>query len=331
MVINIANIQEASGHDVSLLVINNAVEESLAARLSPRVRLLRLNRPQGSANPLFMFRLNNIMRNLRPDVTHFHQVNLPRLFVKRWLGSRITTYHTTWSAQAAPYFKDNPFICAISNEVARDLHDKEKIIAPVVINGIETDKFRVRDISEVNYRPGNTWRLVNIGRMETNVKGQDMAIKAVKILVDSGLDVSLDLIGDGRDRPAVTEMIESLGLQDRVHVLGSRAPEWLYKHLCEYNMLIQTSRIEGFGLTVTEAMAAGVPVAVSDLPALVEVTDNGNSGVIFMADDPQSCAEIISEAMQTDLRPMVSLAAERVRREYDVAATARRYLELYNA
>ena len=89
------------------------------------------------------------------------------------------------------------------------------------------------------------------------------------------------------------------------------------------------SRFEGFGLTVAEAMAAKIPVVVSNVPALLEVVDNGQCGYIFESNDYQSLANIIEKVIRNYDLGIIERAYERVKNTYDVSITARRYLEEY--
>ena len=71
-------------------------------------------------------------------------------------------------------------------------------------------------------------------------------------------------------------------------------------HLTDYDLFVQPSRWEGFGLTVAEAMAAGVPVLVSEGQGPAEVTQGSRYGWLFAngdADDLQRQIVFIKEIM----------------------------------
>ena len=58
-------------------------------------------------------------------------------------------------------------------------------------------------------------------------------------------------------------MVVELNLEKHVRFLGNQSREYVYSHLKDYDLFVQPSRFEGFGLTVAEAMAACVPVLVT--------------------------------------------------------------------
>ena len=65
-----------------------------------------------------------------------------------------------------------------------------------------------------------------------------------------------------------------------------------------YDLLVQPSRYEGFGLTVVEGMAAGVPVLVSDIEGPMEVIDKGRHGFAFRSEDFHDCGDRMMEIME---------------------------------
>jgi glycosyltransferase involved in cell wall biosynthesis len=97
----------------------------------------------------------------------------------------------------------------------------------------------------------------------------------------------------------VTSVAASAGLPaERLHRLGRIADEDLAAVLAGATVLAAPSRAEGFGLPALEAMAAGVPVVVSDAPALVELVDS--AGVITRRDDAEGLAEALSSVFTDD-------------------------------
>ncbi len=325
MVINIANEQSRLGHSVSLVVIDNRIDESLAANLDQSVKLYGIGRPKGSHNPWYVLKLNNTIRRIKADFIHFHGVNIPRLICKRYVKHWCTTHHTVWIKDFAKYFSDDLHIFAISNKAAENLAKNANIHPKVVVNGIPTGEYQRRDA----FAPGKSLQIIQVGRLTPSIKGQDLTVAATKILKDRGLSVHVDFIGEGEAAAALKRMITDLGLQNEITLKGSMPQEYLKAHLKDYDLLVQPSRIEGFGLTVAEAMAACVPVVVSDLPPLLEVINNGECGLSFKANDATDLARAIEKTISDYDLNRIALAADRAKSLYDVSTTAANYLNEY--
>lgn len=326
MVVNIAGRQAAQGHDVTLFVIDRAIAEPLAAALDSRVSLRRINRPKGSRNPLYPLRLNLQLLRFRPDVVHFHSVNLGRLVAPPLKRRRCTTHHSTWRPELHTHFGSATPLVAISHHAAKDIFDHTGVRTTVIENGIDSGTYTIRQ----SRKPDSPLKVAQVGRINYAVKGQDITLAALKLLRERGIDVHVDFIGDGPDLEKLRRDIAEASLEDRAKADGPRTQSSLQAGLSDYDLVIQPSRIEGFGLTVAEAMASGVPVAVASLPALREVVDGGECGMIFDADNPVSLADTIARVARGEVDPLIAgRALERVKRLYDVDITTRRYLDFY--
>jgi glycosyltransferase involved in cell wall biosynthesis len=122
-------------------------------------------------------------------------------------------------------------------------------------------------------------------------------------------------------------------LNDYIRFLGTKEREYVYTHLCTYDLLVQPSLNEGFGLTVAEAMAAKVPVLVSDIEGPMEVIEKGKYGYYFATEDATDCADKIQFIMEyytgTTNKQMVENAYQQVHVKYDIKQTAATYLNEY--
>lgn len=169
---------------------------------------------------------------------------------------------------------------------------------------------------------------MQISRLDHEKKGQDLLIKAAAILKT---EVDVTFIGDGESMEYLKKLTSDLDLDKNVHFLGKQSQEDIAKHLRDYDLFVQPSRREGFGLTVAEAMAAKVPVLVSSGQGPAEVTENDKYGWLFENGNADDLAKQISFVFShyDEALTKASLAKEHVCRHYDVSVTAKRYLELY--
>lgn len=124
-------------------------------------------------------------------------------------------------------------------------------------------------------------RIATVGRLQP-VKNQAHLIEAFGSL--SGEGKSLHIWGTGPLRQALARVAFRNGVHDRVLLGGYRAD--VFADPDEMDIYIQPSHSEGFGTSVIEAMAAGIPTVVTPTGALPELVEDGESGVIARGTGP---------------------------------------------
>ena len=344
MLVNIANAQAEYGADVHIVLINELYEKSLLNKLNSSVHVHLLNRKLGSKSLAFIWKLNKELRNIAPDKIHLHGPEFYAMIFGKKLSHEVSlTLHALplkmarhgsfWGmvkAMLTMGFVDGeqlvqriPKIFAISNAVKEAFAEKYGVDSTVICNGILTSNFLPQ--KQVKSTP---CKLVQISRLDHDKKGQDLLIKAAAILKS---EVDVTFIGDGESMEYLKKLTSDLDLDKNVHFLGKQSQEYIAKHLRDYDLFVQPSRREGFGLTVAEAMAAQVPVLVSSGQGPAEVTENDKYGWLFENGNADDLAEQIRFVFghYDEALAKASLAKEHVCRHYDVSVTAKRYLELY--
>ena len=122
-----------------------------------------------------------------------------------------------------------------------------------------------------------------VGRVDDPRKDLDTLIRAfgwVRQTVESHL-----LVVGGGNQDRARNLVTSLGLSDHVSFFGYVAESLLKSCYAMCDVYVSTSRMEGFGLTIAEALAAGKPVVVRDAGALKEIVENGQNGIILKDPD----------------------------------------------
>ncbi|APG25500.1 glycosyltransferase family 4 protein [Syntrophotalea acetylenica] len=148
----------------------------------------------------------------------------------------------------------------------------------------------------------SSFKIINIARF-TAWKGQDYLIKAFREFsgrVDC--DVALTLVGYGERKPALLQLINDLGLQDKVTVLESVPHESIPAILKEHDLYVQpsitdhkTKQAESFGVSILEAVAVGLPVIVTDSGGMQEVVLGGDQATAIVVEEKNCRA--LCEAM----------------------------------
>ena len=138
----------------------------------------------------------------------------------------------------------------------------------------------------------STAKFIWAGRL-TAGKAPVLALDAVRILKERGVDVSLDYYGVGEplERKAIRDLIDQAGLQDRVRMIGIRPGELLPLYQ-EYDALLFTSCCnDPFPVTPLEAMMSGLPCIVARDGGIVEVVEDEQTALLFDAGDSYALAD----------------------------------------
>lgn len=324
MLVDITNEQVKTGNKIGILVINDIVNDELVSKLDNKISIFRVNRKETSKNPIDILKLNYFISKFRPDVIHSHNSSIIKLIFYPLAKNVLTVHDINVDSK---YFSRYDKLFAISEAVKEDIIKKGDYNVYVVINGI-----KIEDIKSKNIQSKVLQNILQVSRMYSDKKGQDILLKAVAILIHNyKLDLKLDFIGEGPSLQEMKELALNLRIEDRVNFLGFRYRDYVYNNLCEYDLYVQASRFEGFGLTVAEAMAAKVPVLVSDIDGPMEIIDNGKYGNFFKVGDVEDCANQILHIYNnySDVCQKVDDAYKRVEDNYSIIKTASAYIEEY--
>jgi glycosyltransferase involved in cell wall biosynthesis len=160
--------------------------------------------------------------------------------------------------------------------VRRGIEEKRITVIP---NGLDLERYdRGRD------RNSHLFRFVFIGRLISSKK-VDVLIHALTRVSEA----SLILAGDGPERQRLETLAEDLGLASRVRFMGAVLD--VSAVLAESDCLVLPSVREGFGLVILEALASGIPVIASDLPAFSGLLAHGENGLAIPPGDEGALAE----------------------------------------
>ena len=149
-------------------------------------------------------------------------------------------------------------------------------------------------------RPYRPWpgagplRLVSCGRLNP-AKGHDDLVRAVRLLVDDGLDARLVVLGEDEDgghgyRRDLEALVAGLGLAGRVRLPGAVGEDRVRAELAGAHVFALASHAEPLGVAVMEALAATLPVVVCAGGGVGELVDDGRTGLLVPPRDPAALA-----------------------------------------
>ena len=139
--------------------------------------------------------------------------------------------------------------------------------------------------------------IMTAGRLNKPQKGYDLALEAAKILRDRGVQFRWYAIGDGPYRGEMERFIAENQLQEHFILLGFTANPYSYMRQCD--VYVQTSRHEGFGLTIAEARILNRPVVCTNFEACTMQMVDGKNGLITSF-EPQDIANAIEKLLNDD-------------------------------
>ncbi len=161
--------------------------------------------------------------------------------------------------------------------------------------------------------PGETMRVVLVGRFAQS-KGQHVAVEAVAIARNAGVDIELALIGGGNQKP-VRELASRLGVEDLVTIHGPTRDVGRYWSAA--HVAVMCSECEAFGLVTVEAMRAGLPVCGTDAGGTPEIIDAGVNGLLSPAGDANTlAANLMTLESNEDLRRRLAVRAVETTRRF---------------
>ena len=333
LLVQIANRQIAE-HDVEIIILSDIVAKEKLNVLNSNVKVTLLNRRTGSFSLKPLFQLNKLLAKREADIYHFHNGEivkylLPSVWWRIKKKSCVTMHcmFSKFSGIRRNCLAKFDYRFAISQSVKDGLLAVSGLKSSLVYNGIELDKIKTKKLLKKE-----KIQIVQIGRLIHEDKGQDILIRALGMLKKEGLsDWHVTFLGGvGNSKDFLEKLVKENGIEKDVTFIPPQSHSFIEEHLCDYDLLVQPSRSEGFGLTVAEAMAAKVPVLVSNIPALMEVIDNGSCGMFFETENELELAEKIKMIIKGAYEEsMVALAYTRAKSLFSIDSTVKSYMLNY--
>lgn len=170
---------------------------------------------------------------------------------------------------------------------------------------------------------GTSKRFLAVGRFSRQHKGFDLLIKAFNLFAKNNSEWKLDIVGEGREEKLYKELIHEYHLEDRIIIHP------FTNHIQDYysnaQIFVLSSRWEGFGLVLVEAMAHGLPVISSDLPTSLEIM--GDFALYFKNGDIDELAQRLEDAIHLDWQKKSNEALE-IAKRFDIKKIIEQWKQL---
>jgi colanic acid/amylovoran biosynthesis glycosyltransferase len=140
-------------------------------------------------------------------------------------------------------------------------------------------------------------RVISVGRLIW-MKGYEYGLQAIRLLVDRGVPVRLDIIGDGEERARIVATVRDLALDREVRLSGPLTSQEVRDRLQRSDVLLQSSVTEGIPHTMLEGMACGLPVVATGCGGIPEAVADRREGLVVPPRDPGAIADALQALWQ---------------------------------
>jgi len=285
-----------------------------------------------------------LLKEIKPDILHTHLYH-PNLYgrlasVGLGIAGVVASVHNSYTRVKLHRCLWNFLLSAITDKVLvsspgvwQDVHTWDRVPAgklEVFPYGIHLPDLDVAaDAARVRAELGvEGFVLGLVGRLEEQ-KGQRFLLAALPELSREIPDLTVLLVGEGRERDALRRLADELGVSSLVHFLGTRRD--LPRLFRAMDVFVQPSLWEGLPLTLLMAMGARLPVVGTRVSGVTEVIEDGVNGLLVTPGDSGALAGAVLEFYrQPELRSRMAEAGRgTVESRYSQEAMLRRLEGIY--
>jgi glycosyltransferase involved in cell wall biosynthesis len=203
----------------------------------------------------------------------------------------------------------------------------------VIPNGVDTRRYRQTvDRAALRRSLGldERARLIAVVATLKEQKGHHILLDAAASVVHRYPEAHFLLIGDGELRPALVSRIGALGLEEHVHLLGTRHD--VPNLLAASDLFALPSLWEGLAMALVEAMASGLPVVATDVSGTRQVMIDGATGLLVPPADAERLAAALVVLLEDPARAreMGVAGRNRVESQFSASRQAADHLALFH-
>jgi len=286
--------------------------------------------------------VKRVIRSFQPDILHSHYVSSYGVLgaltgfhpyvISAW-GSDVYKFpYGSWINRALVKYslKQADVILSTSNNMAAQINQFTHKSVEITPFGIDTDVF----YSIPGKKDNNPFVIGTVKHLK-KIYGIDLLIKAFGKIVDwnPGLDLRLLIVGEGRERKSLENLVNRLGLKQKVEFIGNVEPARIPQYINRMDVFVALSvGRESFGVSVLEAGACQKPVVVSNVSGFTEIVQDNYTGIVVPVNDVFKSAEAIHMLIHNaPLREKLGKnARDHVEKHYSFHTSINNMLRIYN-
>lgn len=287
-------------------------------------------------------RLNEITNKINPDIiittSYYGAATICNLKckAKKIIESHVARNFTGINDGIKRNFISNIYTKWKQKKICKTIEKKSDII--VTLTQGDADNWNTKnvvvipnivDFKNTDYSQHTEETALFAGRF-TYQKGLDRMLEAWKIVVSKRNDWILKLVGEGEQKEYLRQQCQKLGITD--NVIFAPATKNIEKEYINSSLFLFTSRYEGFGLVLVEAMQCGVTCVSFDCPyGPSDIIDNGVNGYLIENGNVEEFAKATLKLIEDDeLRKKMGKAAIEKSKQYLPKNIMPKWIELFN-
>ena len=291
---------------------------------------------------LFSFNLFRIIRDFRPHILHtflFHANFIGRIIgkfskVPCIISSvRVMEMEKKWHIFFEKWTKhliDKELcVCDAVKNFRKDKIGISENKLEVIYNGLEGEKIsNVKPLSHKELGVSEDKFIIGtVSRLEKQ-KGIEYLLDAVKILIRKNYEISLVVVGMGKEENNLKEKVDREGIKEHVSFLGFRRD--VLSIIASFDLFVLSSLWEGFPNALLEAQSLGIPCVVTDVGGSREIVKDGETGIIVPSEDSFAIANAIMKLINdNELREKMGKEAKKAKDIFTVEKMVSKTEALY--
>ena len=296
-------------------------------------------------SPSLIIKLMRIFRTVRPDIVQTYCLN-PNVFggiAARWARVPvIIAGELTYNDQApsgVKRFRDK--LLKPINNLISDRASCRVFVSKAVkqhwTGNKNSDKYRIiypafnyeKLLESTGQKPNDFPVLGTIARLSEEKRHIDL-LRAMQLIIEKVPAAKLRIVGEGPMDRELRAKAAELGILDHIEFTGYAANS--FNELKKIDIFVLPSRSEGFGISILEAMAAGLPVVATDVGGIPEQILDGETGILIAPYQPEMIAKAVIYLLENRqiARKMGEKARTRAVEYFNYSRFVKSHEELYH-
>lgn len=297
---------------------------------------------RGDLDALFGWRLWQLVQRKRPDILHIHSRRGADLWgslvarlgdQKAVLTRRVDNPEPRWLAR----IKYRPFrkVVTISDGIREVMLDEGLSAEQLqrIYSAVDFDAWQIpRDRSwfDAEFHVGASQNVVGVIAQLIERKGHRFLIDAIPAIVQKVPDARFLFLGQGPLEAELRQLCRDHSIEHLVHFTGFR--DDLPRILPNLDLVVHPALMEGLGVSLLQAAAAGIPIVAGRAGGIPEVVRDGQNGRLLDPRDTVMLSSAVTDLLLNDnrARHMGTIGREIVRQEFSITKMVSEYLALYD-